>query len=103
MKVDSAPVRFLANQMLPFPGFHNRQINSNRIQKTHELDDSLLNDPNYYFITTIRNPMDAMVSFMMVNKTPFTKDNIDTSILLFQQYYKLINIVRKSKYSLLLK
>jgi predicted O-linked N-acetylglucosamine transferase (SPINDLY family) len=81
----------------------NKWLKPNIVQKTHTLDYSKLDNPNYFFITTIRNPIDCMVSFMTVNREEFTKENIETNMKLYLNYFDVLKLVKKSKYSVILR
>jgi predicted O-linked N-acetylglucosamine transferase (SPINDLY family) len=81
----------------------NKWYQPNIVQKTHTLDYSMLNNPNYYFVTTIRNPIDCMVSFMTVNKEEFTKESIDKNINTYINYFNIVQLVRRSNNSIVLR
>lgn len=75
----------------------------NIVQKTHTLDYSLLNNNSCFFFTTLRNPIDCMVSFMIVYKHAFTKDNLDKNIASYLNYFSLMKLVESSNNSVILR
>lgn len=75
----------------------------NIVQKTHTLDYSLLNKPSHFFVTTLRNPIDCMVSWMLVSKHPFTKESIDKNIAQYLNYFSLLKLVESANNSIILR
>jgi len=75
----------------------------NIVHKTHTLDYSHLNNQSYFFVTTVRNPMDCMVSWMIIKKIPFTKENIEQNIISYLNYFMLLKMVQLSNNSVILR
>ena len=81
----------------------NKWIYPNIVQKTHTLDFSLLYNNNYHIFVTMRNPIDCMVSYMIVNKLKFNKEELDKNITLYLQYFNLAKMIKNSNNSTFLR
>jgi predicted O-linked N-acetylglucosamine transferase (SPINDLY family) len=81
----------------------NKWLKPNIVKKTHALQHESLNDPTCVFITTIRNPIDSMVSYMIVKKEPFTKESILKHIDMYKSNFNLIPLVQKTQHHTILR